>query len=315
MTTLEELLRLQSGVVSRRQLVARGWADHQIARMVRSRRWARVHPGVFVDHTGELTWLQQAWAAVLFSWPAALAHQSALRAAEGPGRRGELELPVHVVVEKARHVSTPPGVRLHRDRHAYAAVQWNRSPPRVRYERAVIDVAAVAASELAAIGVLGRAVQSRRTTARRLLEALQARERTTRGVWMRGVLEDVAEGTCSALEHGYLTKVERPHGLPRARRQVVAVGRSGRIYRDVSYVHGLEVELDGRLDHDSAEGRDRDFDRDLLTQVQGGSTARLSWGQVFDRPCWTAAQVAALLHRLGWNGSPVPCGSSCCLRG
>ena len=44
-----------------------------------------VHPGVYVNHTGELTWLQRAWAAVLFAWPAALSHDSALRAADGPG--------------------------------------------------------------------------------------------------------------------------------------------------------------------------------------------------------------------------------------
>jgi hypothetical protein len=104
-----ELLDLQAGVIARRQLVARGWADHDIARMLRRREWAVVHEGVYLDHTGEPTWLQQAWAAVLFSWPAALSHQSALRAGDGPGRRDVIDLPVHVVVERGSGFRDAPG--------------------------------------------------------------------------------------------------------------------------------------------------------------------------------------------------------------
>jgi hypothetical protein len=148
-----------------------------------------------------------------------------------------------------------------------------------------------------------------------MLDALAARQRLPRRDWVTGVLTDIAEGTCSVLEHGYLTRVERPHGLPGARRQLMGAGRCGRIYRDASYAVPVEVELDGRLFHDSAESRDSDFDRDLLTQVEGGLTTRLSWGQVFDRPCWTAGQVGVLLQQRGWAGSPTPCGPECPLGG
>ncbi|MET0520988.1 MAG: type IV toxin-antitoxin system AbiEi family antitoxin domain-containing protein [Jiangellaceae bacterium] len=315
MPDIDRLLDLQGGVIARRQLVAAGWDRHQIARMLRRRLWARVHEGVYVDHTGTLTWLQQAWAAVLFSWPAALSHESALRAAEGPGRRDVIETPLHVVVERDRHLTAPQGVRLHRRRELERIVQWNVGPPRVRYEQAVVDVAAAASSEFEAIALLSRAVQSRRTTARRLLEAISTRDRVSRRRWISSVLGDIADGTCSVLEHGYLTRVERPHGLPRAKRQDAAAGRAGRIYRDTSYPVPLVVELDGRLFHDSADGRDRDFDRDLLTQVEGLATTRLSWGQVFDRPCWTAAQIGTLLQHHGWAGSPTPCGPDCGLCG
>ena len=194
-------------------------------------------------------------------------------------------------------------------------VLWNLGPPRVRYELAALDVAIAADTDLEAISVLAKAVQSRRTTARRLLDTTTKRKRLPRRDWTTQVLRDIAEGTCSVLEHGYLTRVERPHGLPRARRQVGDAGRVGRIYRDVSYAEPVEIELDGRLFHDSAEGRDRDFDRDLLTQVEGRLTTRLSWGQVFDRPCWTAGQVGLLLQRHGWAGSPTACGPDCPLGG
>ena len=62
-----ELLALQSGVVSRRQLTGLGVEVHDLQRMLRRRELVRVHPGVFVDHTGSLTWLQRAWVGVLLS--------------------------------------------------------------------------------------------------------------------------------------------------------------------------------------------------------------------------------------------------------
>jgi len=127
------------------------------------------------------------------------------------------------------------------------------------------------------------------------------------------VLSDIEARTCSVLERGYLTRVERPHRLPRAQRQAMGTGRTGRVYRDASYEVPLLVELDSRLFHDSAGARDRDLDRDLLAQVGGRLTTRLSWGQVFDRPCWTAGQVGVLLQQRGWTGSPTPCGPGCSL--
>lgn len=145
--------------------------------------------------------------------------------------------------------------------------------------------------------------------------SLKGRKRLKRREWVRQVLEDVAQGSCSALEVGYVRLVERAHGLPDGSRQEVGQGRLGRTYRDVSYQQTLDLELDGRLMHDSAEGRDRDFDRDLVNLVGGRTTARLSWGRVFGRPCWTAGQVARLLAERGWTGSPTPCGPGCQLGG
>ncbi len=311
----DELLSLQGGVIARRQLVSRGWGDHDIARMLRRRLWASVFEGVYVNHTGELSWLQRAWAGVLFSWPAALSHASALRAADGPGRRSADDGLMHIVVDRDRRLVRPPGTELHRRRAFDKHVLWNLGPPRVRYEQAAIDVATSADCEYAAVAALSQAVQSRRTTARRMLSAMEERERLPRRQWVAGVLRDIDEGTCSVLEHGYLARVERPHHLPRGRRQVAGVGKAGRIYRDVAYRLPLVVELDGRLFHDSTSARDRDFDRDLLAQVEGQLTTRLSWGQVFDRACWTAAQVAVLLQQRGWTGAPTPCGADCALRG
>ena len=262
---------------------------------------------MYVDHTGPLTWLQRAWSAVLATEPSALSHGSALRVLDGPGRRDRDEEPIHVAVDRSRTVDPPPGVVRHYLGWLDQRVQWNASPPRVRIEHAVLDLAAGGSDEFAAIAEIAGAVQARRTTAHRLREALSQRERIARRTFLAAVIADVADGSCSVLEHGYLQRVERAHGLPRAERQVSASSR-GPILRDVDYRrYGLLVELDGRMFHDSARARDRDLDRDLDAAVERRVTVRIGWGQVFGRPCETAPRIGVLLQQRGWRGSPTRC--------
>jgi hypothetical protein len=54
-----DLLRDQAGVIARRQALEAGLTDNDIRRRLRRREWVSVHPGVYVDHTGPLTWLQR----------------------------------------------------------------------------------------------------------------------------------------------------------------------------------------------------------------------------------------------------------------
>lgn len=297
------MLRQQDGGISRRQALDAGLREHEIRRLLRRNEWARVHTGVYVDHTGPLTWSQRAWAAVLYAAPAALCFESALEADT---------LPIHVAVAQRRPMLTEPaGVRIHHLVNLQERVLWNVSPPRMRHDEAVLDVACRATSELDAIAVLANACQSRRTTAHRLLQVLDSRARVRRRRWLRAVLVDIADGTCSVLEHGYLVRVERPHGLPRAVRQKRAALSVGVCYRDAEYGERLIVELDGRVHHDSATRRDADFERDLDAAVDGRSTVRLSYGQVFDRPCRTASKVAQVLTRHGIAVAGHPCGPGC----
>jgi hypothetical protein len=312
---LTEQLALQGGVIARRQALALGIEPHDIRRLLRRREWATVHPGVYVEHTGPMTWIQRAWAAVLYAWPAALAHESALRAADGPGRRASRETIIHVVVSHRRTVTAPAGVRVYRSRSVDSRVLWNLGPPRLRYEEAAIDVALDAPDDLAALEVLAAAIQARHTTARRLLSSLDSRSRVQRRDWFIAVLHDLAEGTCSVLEHEFLVRIERAHGLPRGARQQRATAGLSIVYRDVVYDDALVVELDGRLFHDTAAQRDRDFERDLDAAIGAVETVRLSWGQVHARSCSTAAKLALVLRRHGWTGTPVPCGPGCTATG
>jgi hypothetical protein len=305
-----DILEVQAGVVSRRQLHEAGYADHDTRRLVRRRHLTSVHRGVYVDHTGDVTWEQRAWAAVLAVWPAALCGVSAMRAFEGSGGH---EHTIHVAVDLRRNVRPPRGVVIHRRARLDQSVAWNLAPPRTGWEESVIDVAAEQKRDIDAVAVLANAVGSRRTTADRLRGTLDSRARVRRRSWMERVLRDIDAGTWSVLEHGYLDLVERPHALPSGRRQVLHVGPAGRQYRDVD-VDGLTViELDGRLHHGSSRQRDRDLERDLDVALEGRRTLRLGWGQVFGRPCVTAAKVGAILKHSGWDGHPVPCGPDCTL--
>lgn len=230
METLTDLLERQSGVVSRRQVLAvTGESDAAIRRRLRRREWATILPGVYVDHTGPPTWLQRAWAAVLYAWPAVLYGDSAIRAGDGPGRRDRPDdAPIHVAVAHVRTVERQDGVVIHRVSAFRTKAQHNLSPPRLRIEYAVLSAAADAKDDLSAVGVLSDAVRSRRTTPRRLLDAAHGERRLRRRSFLIGVLADASEGTCSALELEYLRRVERAHGLPSAGRQVCGTRCAGR---------------------------------------------------------------------------------------
>lgn len=300
---LHRLLIEQDGVVTRRQLVAMHVAKHELERMLRRRELTRVHPGVFVNHTGPLSWRQRAWAAVLYAGPAALCLESATEDA------GEV---VHVAIDASRRVADRDGVRVHRIRNLAPMVQWHLGPPRLRFEDNTLELAHRAGTELDAIEVLTSAVGSRRTTASRLRDALRVRPRIRRRGLLTALIDDLEQGTCSVLEHGYLTRVERPHGLPSADLQRPRVGERGSEYRDVEYgTLGLVVELDGRVGHVAWVAQGRDADRDLDDHADGREAVRLRWRQVYGTPCRTANRIGRILSRRGWTGRPRRCGPDC----
>lgn len=328
---LRRFFMQQAGLVSRRQVLASGGDDKFIEKQLRRREWARVHTGVFVLHTGPLTWLERAWGGLLFCWPAALSHESALLAyglrsmpsqmaatsvygSSRTDRFSTAPTPVHIAVAANRRLVEPSGVRLHRVSDFAAALRANTSPPRLNLERSVLDVASDAARNSDAIAVLADACQTGRTTPARLVEALRARKRLRRRGFLLAVLDDVARGAYSVLEHRYLTEVERPHGLPTAQRQRRV--RSGRTtaYRDVEYVgFSTVIELDGSVGHEQALDRWADMARDIDSSLSGEITLRIGWRHVEDS-CRTAASVARLLTANGWTGHLRACSPECMFR-
>jgi hypothetical protein len=209
---IDVLTRRQAGLIARFQVLALGGSDPDIARLLRRRLLNRVHTGVYVNHTGPLTWEQRAWAAVLAVFPAALGGSSALRAHRVRGH--DDDNPVQVVVAEDRRVHAPRGVRVRRVAAYDELVQAHLSPPRMRLEHAALDVASRAATDDAAVSVLADICQTGRSTPQRLRDALMARPTLPRRRILMEILDDVASGAYSALERRYLVRVERRHGLP-----------------------------------------------------------------------------------------------------
>ena len=307
---VSEHLTRQDGVVTRGQLLGAGVTQARVDTLLRRRALVVVHPGVYLTHTGAPSWSQRSWAAVLYAGRSALYLEAAL---QRPGRDSVSHGPIDVAVDWSRRVAPQPGLRVHRVRGLEGKVQWNLSPPRVRVEVAAVEVAHRAPDDLAAISALATVVGSRRTLASRLRTEIEQRERLRRRRMLTELLSDLDGGTHSVLEHGYLVRVLRPHGLPEPTSQqaAVTVGTATE-YRDVAHDDlGLSVELDGRL-HDGTEARDADADRDLDDLARGRVTPRIRYRQVFGTPCRTAARLAALFAVRGWDGTPRSCGDPMC---
>ena len=303
LSIVHEQLDHQSGVVARNQLLEAGARPTDLRRWLRSRQLVAVHAGVYVNHTGPLSWSSRAWAAVLLHAPAALTHESVVHAA------GDV---IHVAVDPRRKPLARPGIKVHRLTDFDERVLWNLGPPRVRIEDAVLSLCSKAESRVAALVIASDACRRRRTTPERLLTELARRPRIQHRDWLHAVLLETAEGVQSPLESSYVRRVERAHALPRGLRQLAERTSSGVIYRDVVYeAQRVVVELDGRVGHELSVDRWRDMDRDLEAATSDRITLRVGWRHAEETACETAARIGAVLRVRGWRGAPRRCGVHC----
>jgi hypothetical protein len=308
-----QLAEAQLGIVTRTQASAAGMTPDAIQARVRGGRWQRIHPGVFATFTGEPGRPALLWAAVLKAGPGAtLSHETAAELAGLGWRQAKL---IHVTLPASRRVTAAPSLVVHRSARILAARHPCQAPPRTRVEETVLDLAQAARSFDDALGWACAACGGRLTTAQRISDAMSLRAKMRFRLPLQLALGDIAGGVHAVLEHRYLRNVERPHGLPRADRQV-RVRRGGRCeYRDVLYREYLvAVETDGRIAH-PAEARQADMRRDNAAAADGIITLRYGWSDVTTRPCFVAAEVGAVLVRRGWPGPVRSCGLGCTIRG
>jgi hypothetical protein len=310
------LLNAQSGVVSRQQANDAGWADEAIERRIRSGSWQRLQRGVYATFSGTPPREAKLWAAVLRAGPGAvLSHATA---AEIHDLIDKPVSKIHLSVPAQRNPSKRSPIRgavVHRGRGLVAEWQPPWQLPRTSVEDTVLDLVASARTFDDAYGWISAAVGRRLTTPGLLGKALTSRSRMRWRGWVAAALEDAADGVHSPLERHYVHGVERPHGLPAARRQAKRRHGSGMRYLDNLYEeYGLCVELDGAAAH-PAEGRWRDTRRDNVNFVQGARTMRYGWPDVTEHRCRTAAEVGTVLHRHGWTGTVRQCGPACTAAG
>ena len=200
-----------------------------------------------------------------------------------------------------------PGILIHRSDAVLRTKHPAMLPPCTRVEDTVLDLIQVAPSFDDAYAWICKAIGRRRTTADRIRQAMDARKKMR---WRREVtlaLGDAGDGALSVLEYRYVRRVERPHGLPAARRQARIRQRTRNRYLDNLYEpYGVCVELDGTAAH-PADEQWRDKRRDNANTLQDILTLRFGFRDLDEHRCETAAAVATLLGRRGWPGSPRPC--------
>ncbi|MFI5696839.1 type IV toxin-antitoxin system AbiEi family antitoxin domain-containing protein [Kribbella sp. NPDC051586] len=309
MESFAELRRRQAGAFSREQAIAHGITDKTMEGRCRARQLQRVHSGVYADFTGPLLWDTRMWAAWLSCGPgAALTGATALRA-NGVG--GDRDDRIHVAVPHSRRVGGRSGVVVSRHRDLPSLVHSAREPPALRLEPALLIAATAEKDVSRRAAVLFDACRQRRTTPARLLAELDLLPMLPGRRVLQRILAEAAEGVQSFLEQTYLCRVERAHGLPRARRQVRASDGGSVVYRDSEYTpYGVIVELDGRAGHADPISRWRDMTRDNAAVTTGKVTLCFGY-QIVGEPCLAASQVAAPLHLHGWPNHPHPCSPSC----
>jgi hypothetical protein len=311
----EQRLAGQAGAIARRQSVIAGIDPDTMRNRVRYGRWQRLQRGIYATFSGDPARETVLWAALLRAGPGAvLSHQTA---AERHGLIDEPSSVISITVPVSRSPARAKisGIAIHRSDAVLRTRHPAMVPPCTRVEDTVLDLIQVAPSFDDAYAWICRAIGRRRTTADRIALAMAARKKMR---WRREIalaLGEAAGGALSVLEYRYVHRVERPHGLPVARRQARIRQRSGNRYLDNLYEqYGVCVELDGTAAHPTDE-QWRDKRRDTANAFSGILTLRLGLLDLGERSCETAAGVAMVLRRHGWAGSAHACRNpSCALR-
>jgi hypothetical protein len=239
------------------------------------------------------------WAALLYAGEgAALSHRAAWWWADqklDPPEVVRVAVPLHrIVVGQAGLHITRTGRWDPTDLHP---IGW---PARFRVERAVLDCAAAAATEQAAIALLASAVQRRTTHPDRLRPVLDRSPALRRRRLLGEVLDLTSEGAHTMLEIRHAA-ILRGHGLPAASRQRrLAPGVADAVH-DMP-LGTLVSELDGRLGHVDVAGWWTDMSRDNDNTVEGIATLRFPGFILLTEPHAVAEVTARALVRRGWTG-------------
>lgn len=308
-TTMAELAavaRIQRDLVTRAQCLSAGMTSKGIEVRLRRGSWTRPHRNVYLTQPGRDDWWTVATAAHLACGPdGAWSHETAGFVwgllARPPGK-------IDVLVDDARRIVAPDGVRLHRSLHVDRRCDPLRWPWRTTVDETLLDLSDAGSLDTT-FALLGRAFQRHLTGEATLLARLGERARHPHRAEIEDVLADVSAGVESAMEIRYLRDVERAHGLPRGVRQALSRSPGGNPrLRDVTYPgQRVIVELDGRLGHDQAEDRVSDGRRDRDSAVDGWLTLRAFWLDVAVTPCSLGQQMGTVLGRYGWTGRAHRC--------
>lgn len=298
---LGKLLKRQRRAVSRKQVMALGISDAMIRARLASGHWQAAFPGTYIAHNGDVAYLSLVWAALLYAGTDAIASYDT--AAYLHGLIATPPIDVHVTVPASRRVTAHSGLVIHLASRAADQEQPFSAPVRTRVEETVLDLAETKTRPDDVAGVLTNACQKRKTTVLALRAGVEQRKKLRHRGLINEILTAIAGGAESVLEWRYYRDVERPHGLPKGRRQLTRRRNGKGEALDVVYeAYQVIVELDGEAFH-LGKQRVRDRARDNHGVVHDHATLRYGWPELTTAPCDTARQVGELLRKHGWRGT------------
>ena len=215
--TFDQLIEDQAGMIARRQLNRLGIDADRVRDQVAAGRWAERTPRVISTVTGELTFEQRCWLAVLHAGPRAMLGN--LTAAARHDLKNWDRPEICVMVDDELSFDPVPGVDFFRSRRPFDVLVSPRPGiPRCQLEPAVLLWAAYEAPNRAAHGVIAATVQQRLTTPGRLIEWVDRLQPLRRAKPFKRTLSFVAAGAHSGaeLEVGQMC---RRFGMPQPTRQ------------------------------------------------------------------------------------------------
>lgn len=233
----------QAGVLSRRQLYARGLSRWEVEAELRAERWRLHGRQTIAVHTGDLAGDALLWHAVLEAGArGVLDGVSALVAA---GLKGFTISAVRVSVPRGARVVRIAGIDVRQTRRLRPSDRVGAGIPRVWPWIAAVRGALWARTDREAATLLAMVVQQRIASAERIGLALLDVRRDRRRRFVEMVVLDLIGGAQSLGELDFAGMARR-RGLPEPDRQVVRRGRDGRIYLDVVWeAFAVVVEIDG----------------------------------------------------------------------
>lgn len=305
---LEQLALTQDGVVSRDQLAFLG-ADRSVVRhRVDAKRWRAIGPRVVLLGTGEPTFRQRLWVAVLHSGPhCALA---GLTAAEAEGLTGFSSSTLQTVVPHgadATDLVDPLAgvtVRVTQSRRLREQLLHPaRTPRRLRLQHAIIDSASGAVSDDRARLLMIAPVQQRLLLPADLRMVMSGRPKLVRRALLLEVIDDVEGGAHSLPERAWSRAIRR-HGLPEPHRQRLVQRADGRWYLDADFQpYGVGVEINGAQHVVAAQAAVDDHRRNVLA-TGGRLMITIASHTVRHDPGAAVVTTAAALLSRGWGPPP-----------
>lgn len=298
-------------VTSRRRALDTGVTAAAVRHNLRTGRWRRLFPGVYLTHSGAPSWRQRLMAATVARGEGAVA---SLECALNLWNLSDREPPILTLAEPwdVHRQGTLRGVRTRRRRRLTRARRYGI--PVTSAAQTVLDVLALPGrTPDADIALITRGVSRRIVSVGALRDELEHHPRHPRRDALRDIFEVAAEGFESVAEVRYVELVEAPHGLPQMELQVPidGPGDGGRVprldFKDRE--RGIGLEIDGEFYHRDRQVRDRRRDRDAASN--GEINLRAGWIEVVEQSCELAVDVALVQISRGWQGRPRACSPTC----